>query len=99
VAILFDKKAIDVMRFFNSKNIETRTFFYPLHKQPCFVEIMKDQYCDACVETFGLKCEMTCFEKTQKLYDHGVCVPSYPELEEDQIKYICNCIKELICEK
>tara|TARA_R110002073_G_scaffold39262_1_gene112021 strand:- start:97 stop:1206 length:1110 start_codon:yes stop_codon:yes gene_type:complete len=99
VAILFNKKASDVMNYLNSKDIETRTFFYPLHSQPCFVEIMKKQYCAPCVETFGLKCEMTCFDKSQKLYDHGVCMPSYPELKEEEIKYICDCIKELHCEK
>jgi perosamine synthetase len=99
VAILFKKKANEVMEFFDSKGIETRTFFYPLHKQPCFIEIMKKQYCDICVETFGLKCKMSCFQNSQSLYDHGVCVPSYPELKEKEIKYVCDSIREFINEK
>lgn len=96
VALLFDQKSEKIMKYFMKKEIETRTFFYPLHKQPCFVDVMKSQYCDICVETFGLKCNMTCFKNSQWLYDYGVCVPSYPELEEKEIIYICNVIKEFL---
>ena len=96
VAILFEDRAEDVMKFFETKGIETRTFFYPLHQQPCFTEIMQTQYCDICVETFGIKCNMQCFQNSIALYNHGVCVPSYPELTEEEIQYICESIKEYI---
>ena len=33
------------------------------------------------------------------LYNHGVCVPSYPELTEEEIIYICQTIREYINEK
>ena len=99
VAIMFEKKAKEVMKFFESKEIETRTFFYPLHKQPCFTEVMMSQYCDVCVETFGINCKMSCFENSQELYDHGVCVPSYPELSEEEVRYICDQIRELTNEE
>ena len=87
VAITFEKKAEEVMRFFESRGIETRTFFYPLNKQPCFVEVTKEQHCSPY------------FKNSQELYDHGVCVPSYPELTEPEIVYVCECIKELVGEK
>ena len=99
VAIIFEKKSEEVMEFFENREIETRTFFYPLHKQPCFADVMRSQYCDNCVDTFGLNCKLECFKNSQKLYDHGVCVPSYPELSENEIKYICEQIRELTSEE
>lgn len=36
VAIILDKDSKPIMEFMSSKNIETRTFFYPLHLQPCY---------------------------------------------------------------
>ena len=99
VAIIFEKKAEEVMRFFESRDIETRTFFYPLHKQPCFVEVAKEQYCSPCVERLDLEHTMSYFKNSQELYDHGICVPSYPELTESEIAYVCQCIKEIVNEE
>ena len=69
VAIKFDRKIKGIMKYLSSKDIETRTFFYPLHKQPCYdAPILKD---------------------STYVYNHGLCMPSYPELQTDQIEYVC----------
>lgn len=83
VAIIFEDLAVEVMKFFELKEIETRTFFYPLHQQPCFEKNNQAQS----------------YENSIILYNHGVCVPSYPELTEEEIIYICQTIKEYINEK
>ena len=36
VAVMFNDKAAAIAKFLTSNGIETRTFFYPLHKQPCY---------------------------------------------------------------
>jgi len=93
VAIIFDTTVTDIMDYLSSNDIETRTFFYPLHKQPCFTKIMYSQYCTQCIETAGANCNMDCFKNSTYNYNHGLCMPSYPDLENSQIKYICNLIK------
>jgi perosamine synthetase len=69
IAIEFDRKITGIMKYLSSKNIETRTFFYPLHKQPCY-------------NTQTLK-------NSTYAYNHGLCMPSYPELQTNQIEYVC----------
>ena len=93
VAIIFDTTVTDIIDYLSSNDIETRTFFYPLHKQPCFTKIMYSQYCTQCIETAGANCNMDCFKNSTYNYNHGLCMPSYPDLENSQIKYICNLIK------
>jgi len=96
VALLFDEETSKIKNYLKENNIEIRTFFYPLHQQPCFVEVMKSQYCDVCVETFGLKCNMSCFQNSIYLYKNGLCMPSYPGLKKEEIEYVCKKIKEFL---
>ena len=77
VAILFDQNIDSIMQYLTDKGIETRTFFYPIHKQPCYKT------------SINLK-------NSTYVYKHGLCMPSYPELNKDQIQYVCDKIKEFI---
>lgn len=72
-------KASQLMTFMKEREIEPRTFFYPLHKQPFFVD---PKYQDKDFENaiFG--------------YEHGICLPVFPTLTDEQIAYICKVIKE-----
>lgn len=79
VGILCDK-AKELMSFMASKGIESRTFFYPLHRQLAFAYLKdKKAYPNA---TYG--------------YEHGVCLPTFPALTDRQVKYICQVIKQFI---
>ena len=69
------------------KDIETRSFFYPLHKQPCFKQIMSKQK-----RKFWRK-NSKCLN-AEHAYNNGVCLPSFVSLTNDQIKYVCSVIKE-----
>ena len=69
--------------FLSTKGIEARTFFYPLHKQPCF-SFLADQQ-DFRDENF---------RNSVYAYEHGLCLPAYPSLTVQEIKYICDRIKE-----
>ena len=77
MAILFDKTANEVGAYLKDQEIETRTFFYPLHLQPCY-DVEKK------------------LNNSKYVFDHGLCMPSYPELTEQQIIYVCDKIKEAI---
>jgi perosamine synthetase len=65
-------------KFMSDNEIETRTFFYPLHKQPCF-------------SSFNLKDED--FFNSIYAFEHGLCLPSYPTLTDEEVKYVCSTIR------
>lgn len=75
------KEAHDLMKYLTQAEIETRTFFYPLHKQPCYKTLLEKRNlsdADFPNAVFG--------------YEHGVCLPTFPSLKEEQIAYVCNTI-------
>jgi perosamine synthetase len=65
--------------YLKSKSIESMRFFYPLHKQPCY-EYMK------------LKDGL--FQNSIWAYEHGLSLPSWVGLTDDQIDYTCDNIAE-----
>jgi len=72
-----------LMDYMAVKEIQSRTFFYPLHRQPCFIYLKQTNQLS---DTF--------FQNAIYGYDHGVCLPSFPTISDEQIDYICNVIKE-----
>ena len=66
------------MDVFEKNDIETRSVFYPLHKQPCYSGYGND----------------VDFPNSIYAYEHGVCLPSYPELEEEKVDFICSVIRK-----
>ena len=76
------KKAHALMEHLKTKDIEPRTFFYPLHKQPCLAHLVRggdEQFPNA---IFG--------------YEHGVCLPTFPTLKKEQVQYVCEVIKKFL---
>ncbi len=72
--------AHELMRFLKKRNVEPRTFFYPLHRQPCFAYLNQNN--DAL------------FPNTIFGYEHGVCLPTFPTLTDKQVMYVCHVIKQ-----
>jgi perosamine synthetase len=62
------------------RGIETRPFFIPMHKQPVFKEM-------------GLISGE--FPIADELCAKGICLPSSSSLEEKQVEFICDVIKEI----
>jgi len=63
------------------KQIETRTFFIPIHQQPAFLNmgLFKTQR----------------YPTAEELSKKGMYLPSSSRLREEEITYICNMIKEV----
>ncbi len=78
IVIMCEEPVEDLMKVFEENEIETRSVFYPLHKQPCYSGHGSD----------------VDFPNSIYAYEHGVCLPSYPELEEEKVDYICNVIRK-----
>jgi len=77
--------ATELMDYLRQKEIETRTYFYPLHRQPAFAYLKKHR-------TYHDKD----FPGAVAGYNYGICLPTFPLLSTEQIKHICRSIKEFI---
>ncbi len=62
-------------------NIQTRRFFYPMHLQPCYQEVL-----DSVNNGFPV---------TEAIYSHGLSLPSSYSLQEADINHIINSIKKI----
>ena len=79
---VFADRAHELMEFLARQGVETRTFFYPLHRQPCF-EYLKSHLHPT------LKLEDAHFPIATRAYENGVCLPTFAALTDDQIDYVC----------
>ncbi len=76
-----------MMKELREKGIDTRSFFLPLHRQPLFVENKKN---DARFpDTRGS------YPVAEMLGGQGLYLPSSSHLEEEEIRKICDTIKDL----
>lgn len=84
--ILMCDQAHELMAYLSEQGIQCRTFFYPLHKQPCFVHLDKAQ---------GgiLDLDDKHYPNALYGYEHGVSLPVFPTLSEEQVIYICEHIR------
>ena len=78
VGIIADR-AHELMDFLKQNDIEPRTFFHPLHRQPAFARFNQNNDTNFPNAVFG--------------YEHGVCLPTFPTLTDEQINYVCETIK------
>ena len=77
----YDNKKIR-QKLWEKYEIDTRSFFYPLHKQPCF----------------GNKYSKLSFPNADYASKHWFYLPSGLTLKEWEIKYICQCLTEILNE-
>jgi len=76
--VLMCENAHLLMEHLSVSGVQSRGFFYPLHKQPCFEEYdYRDRY----------------FPNSIYGYEHGVCLPVFPELTLKDVNFICEIIK------
>jgi len=75
----FNKKDVKTKLF--EKGVDSRDFFIGMNKQPFFKKI-------------GLQVDEK-FPISEKWSETGLYLPSGVDLKEEDIKYICNCIKEI----
>lgn len=72
-----------LIEYLEDNRIQTRRFFYPLHRQPCYNFLN-------CTDDFSI---------SNKVYDEGLSLPIFCNLKEEQIRYVCNSITEFYITK
>jgi perosamine synthetase len=78
----YPKNAKEIMSDLKSKGVDTRPFFYPMHKQPVFKKI-------------GLF-EGESYPNAEKLYERGFYIPSGLALTEEQIIKVAEVMLEVL---
>jgi perosamine synthetase len=70
-----------LMQHLENNGIGSMRFFYPLHRQPCYKYLhLKDND----------------FQNSIWAYEHGLSLPSWVQLTDEQIDYICDRVKEFV---
>lgn len=78
------QKRDDARKYLTDREIGTEIYYpVPFHKQECFLNI-KSRF------------EKTNFENSEKAAAETIALPIYPELTDEQIKYVVDCIREFI---
>ena len=86
------KNAHNLMKVMQSKGIQVRTFFYPLHRQPSYKDIRVKQVPSKNLCNCGFL-KYCYFPGSCYGYAHGVCLPTYAKLSQKKISYICQVIR------
>jgi perosamine synthetase len=68
------EKRDDMRKYLDSKGIETRPLFYPVHTMPMFSHKYQSH------------------KVSENISGRGFNIPSYPDLTEENLKYICDTI-------
>lgn len=76
---VFVDDAAALSEFLDGKQIGSRRFFYPLHRQPCYTSEMV---------------ELSTCEESAWTFDHGLSLPSAVTLTEVEVDAVCTAIKE-----
>ena len=74
----------ELSRYLENNNIQVRSFFYPMHKQPPLKE-------------YTLAYQV--FNASEGLYEDGICLPLHAYLMSSDIIYITNKIKDFFSNK
>lgn len=90
VCIMIPGGSENLMKYMSENNIETRTFFYPLSDQPCYIS---NSLFSKLKRFLKLGDD---FEVSRKLYKEGVCLPSFVTITEEEIIYICEKINNYV---
>jgi len=72
--VVFTENAHDVMEKMKADGIETRSVFYPMHRQPCFAKY---------------QCDDADFDNANKCYETGICLPTWIGLTDEEIDHVC----------
>jgi perosamine synthetase len=84
--ILICRAAHSLIEYATARGIQCRTFFYPLHKQPCFRYL--DRHYDG-----PLDLDDALYPYAIYGYEHGISLPVFPTLSQEQVQYICETIR------
>lgn len=85
VTILAERKN-ELMASLERAGVQPRSFFYPLHKQPCYQHLKSYAH-----PTLALTDEQ--FPVATDAYERGICLPTFAGMAPEQVAYVCDAIE------
>ncbi len=85
---IYAERAMDLMQHLDAQGVQTRTFFYPLHRQPGFRNLLQS------TDDGSLLLDDARYPGAIYAYENGVCLPSYPGLPMEDLDFVNKCIRE-----
>jgi perosamine synthetase len=82
---LLCERAGPLMEHLRRYDIEPRSWFRPLHLQPCYAALASQQIGDAP--------PVEAFPNARRAHERGVLLPVFPTLREEQIEHVCRTIR------
>ena len=83
--VILAERCAELAEFLESAGIQTRQFFFPLHRQPCFESGSRDgQH----VSSFG----DADYPNAMYGHAHGICLPLFPTLQSADVTYVTDTI-------
>jgi perosamine synthetase len=85
--VLIANRAHELQEFLNDNKVQTRSFFYPMHKQPGF----NSENARSIVAKAG---EKTAYPNAEFGFEHGLCLPLYPTMEIDEVHFVVQQVRK-----
>lgn len=85
-AVIFGAKGHDLMSHLAANDVQPRTFFYPLHRQPCFQHLATEA-------GGGYDLGDEHYPNSIEGFDTGVVLPIFPTLEREQVAYVATQVR------
>lgn len=84
--VLVEGDAQEAMTYLEKCGIQSRSVFFPLHRQPCFQNLRwkGKPYADEA------------FPNSNMLYRRGLCLPTFPGITDQQIEAVCREIRAFV---
>ena len=79
--VLMASRAHELMAFLGARGVQSRGFFYPMHRQPCFIARFENT-------PFAPSLKDGDYPNAMFGFENGVCLPIFPTLRRDQVSYI-----------
>ena len=80
-AVIFGARGPELMAHLAANEIQPRTFFYPLHKQPCFAFLSTENGGDYDLDDKH-------YPNSIQGYEDGVVLPIFPTLTREQVAHV-----------
>lgn len=74
--------------YLREHGVESRSAFYPLHRQPCFSHLANDPR-----HTDGL------FTQANAFWDQALCLPVWPGMTAEQVEIVCDVVTSFVEER
>lgn len=81
-----------------SQKIQTRSVFYPLHRQPCLLDWQSNRtpirWLPAKIRKTIEQSNLKSFPASNYFWDHGMCLPMHMKLKATDVEFICREIQK-----